>query len=117
MSPYTYPGISAPEIIGNKIPEINFPERVSLIVSEIFGIKKTDLNGEYNGAQVLIPRHAVIYILKNHTKMPLIDIARYFNKKDHTTVYNSCRTIENLIFSDNSIKLKMQIIKNKLGLK
>lgn len=62
---------------------------------------------------VVMPRQISMYFLRKHTKIGVTNIARLF-RMDHTTVIHSSRTIEDLIFSDETIRTQIREIENKI---
>jgi hypothetical protein len=73
-------------------------ERLAL---EEFGISRSDFKRNYKSrlSEYKFPRQIVMYILKIHTHASLARIGQIYNK-DHATVINSVKVVENYTATD-----------------
>ena len=55
-----------------------------------------------------------MYLAKQYTTNPLPDIGRKFSNRDHTTVINAFKKIDELIKKDDEIRQSIIEIKKKL---
>ncbi len=69
-------------------------ERVQEVVASHFGVKKEDLTGDSRSSRVSRARRIAMYLCRRVTDASLIEIARAFGRKDHTTVIHSIRKVE-----------------------
>jgi len=84
------------------------PAKVMKGVSEIFDVKLADIKGDRRTAYVAQCRQIVMYILRNELSMPLEQVAREVNRKDHTTVLHACEKIKALKEKDSRFNEKLQ---------
>jgi len=84
------------------------PAKVMKSVSEIFDVKLADIKGDRRTAYVAQCRQIVMYILRNELSMPLEQVAKEVNRKDHTTVLHACEKIKALKEKDSRFNEKLQ---------
>jgi chromosomal replication initiator protein len=81
--------------------------RVISAVSDVFGVKASEIKGGRRTAYVAQCRQIVMYILRRELSMPLERVAKEVNRKDHTTVIHACEKIEKLYEKDSRIREKL----------
>lgn len=89
MSAYSIPGFV---IIG----ETNADDIIKS-VCEYFCITETELRDKSHKPNIVFPRFIAMYLLRVECKLSLINIAKIFGKRDHTTVINAKKKIEDFI--------------------
>ena len=87
---------------------------IQQLTAETFGLTIEDLLSNKRTAEVALARQVAMYIARNKTNEPLIQIAYAFNKKDHTNVIHACRRISDTIKSDMRVRSFVDNIVNKL---
>lgn len=83
------------------------PSKVITAVSEIFGIKQSDIKGNRRTSYVALCRQVVMYILRKELELPLESVAKEVNRKDHTTVIHAYDKIEEKMKQDERFKDKI----------
>lgn len=85
-----------------KKPEIKKGDHQEVIrrVAEFFDLNATDIKGSSRKMQFTKPRHIAIFLLHRHSKVTLKAVGRLFNDRDHTTVINSCKVVEDSMQTD-----------------
>jgi chromosomal replication initiator protein len=63
---------------------------------------------------IVRPRQVTHYFLKKLTKLSLAQIGEKAGNKDHATILNSVRAVNNLMFSDKSFKAMIEEIEKLL---
>ena len=71
-------------------------DRILNVVAQKYGIEVEDLKSKKKTAQVVLPRHISVYLVRTMTDLSLARIGMIFHK-DHTTIMNSIKNIENEI--------------------
>ncbi len=79
-------------------------EEIQKIVADHFQINYRDLCSKSRTKPVVTARQIAMWLVKKHLDKSLVDIARAFNKKDHTTVMSALRKIDNQLNKDSEIK-------------
>ncbi len=94
----------------------NITEKIFTYVTKRYGISKEALKSQKRSADIAYPRHIAIYLTRQLTSLSQKSIARIFDKKDHTTVYNSITVIEKKIKNDVQFEREInQIIEELRG--
>ena len=82
------------------------------VVAKFFRIDKKDLVSTRKSNDVTYPRQIAMYLCRKLTSESLEDIAKSFNKKDHTTVMYAVRKIDKDIKENSNTKLTVDSVKN-----
>ncbi len=98
----------------NQNKEVNL-ENIISIVAEHFNMTKDDITSKRRTADLVLPRQICMYLCKELTQEPLLDIAKALNKKDHTTVMHGVKKISEDIKVDKSLYNTIEIIKKKIN--
>ncbi|MDO5115738.1 MAG: chromosomal replication initiator protein DnaA [Synergistaceae bacterium] len=87
---------------------------IQQLSAEAFGLTVEELLSKKRTADLALARQVAMYVARNRTSEPLIQIAYAFNKKDHTVVIHACKKITELVKSDLRIRSFVDNIVNKL---
>lgn len=92
-------------------------EEIQKYTAKYFGIDISDLKSPKRDQKYSLPRHIAMYIAREETDLSYMDIARAFNKNDHTTVKHAYEKVSGNLKSNsdgtkNSIKNILDMIKN-----
>lgn len=89
-------------------------ERITETVASFFNLEPEDLKTGSRSREVLVPRQIAMYLMREETETPFIQISAYFGKRDHTTAMHSYEKIEGLIESDNQMRQEVLTIRQML---
>jgi chromosomal replication initiator protein len=89
-------------------------ERIVETVSSFFNLEPEDLKTGSRSREVLVPRQIAMYLMREETETPFIQIAAYFGKRDHTTAMHSYEKIEGLIETDNQMRQDVLTVRQML---
>jgi chromosomal replication initiator protein len=78
-------------------------ETILRAVAELYGVRPADLKARDNSQRVARPRQVVMYVARKMTGASLSEIARFFNKKDHSTVIYSIAKVEKMRSTDKDL--------------
>lgn len=84
------------------------PNKIVQEVSKYFGVEIREIKGKKRTKDLVLPRHIAMYLLKEITQLPLIDIGQALGGRDHTTVLHGCGKIK-LELENENYRLKRQI--------
>ena len=84
------------------------PDKVINAVANIFELHPKEIRGQKRTAYVSLARQTVMCILRNELEYPLEKVAKFVNRKDHTTVLHACEKIENKMESESSFVDKVK---------
>ena len=102
-------------LIKAKKPSVNenYDNALSVIAST-YSINVADLLGNSRNAKIVFPRHITMYILKTRYNLTYSRIGSILNGRDHTTIMNGCKKIEDEMQSNEQIKMAVEMILKKL---
>jgi chromosomal replication initiator protein len=110
MSAYSIPGFV---IIG----EVN-PDEVIRSVCEYFDIAEAQLRDNSRKPNIIFPRFIAMYLLSVECKLSLGSIAKIFGKRDHTTVMNAKKRINDFIsIKDETTISSLKAIRRAIKIK
>lgn len=75
--------------------------QIQEVVAAYFNIPLAWLLGDWKTKQVCWPRHIAMYLCKLHTGRSLPALGRQFNRRDHTTLLNGIRRVQDSLRSGN----------------
>jgi chromosomal replication initiator protein len=78
-------------------------DRIQDLVSERFGLSRTQLCGDKRSQNIVYPRQVAMYLSRELTDSSLPKIGREFGGRDHTTVIHATSKIARLIKEDRSV--------------
>lgn len=84
------------------------PNKVIQEVSKYFNVEIREIKGKRRTKDLVLPRHITMYLLKEITQLPLIDIGQALGGRDHTTILHGCEKIK-LELENENYRLKRQI--------
>ena len=83
-------------------------EHIIDTVCSYMNIDKQRLNSAERTREVAIARQLAMYLAKQLTKIPLSAIGAAIGNRNHATVLHSCKTITNLIKTDQAFRLQVE---------
>lgn len=89
-------------------------DKILSVVSTKYGISIEDIKGRGRQKDKARARHIAIYLVKQMTDIPLSNIAKFFDGRDHTTIMSSIDVIEKEIRENPSIELEINDLKKEL---
>ncbi len=89
-------------------------EDVLKLVGSHFTIKLQDLKGKSRTKPILTARQVGMYLIKKHLDKSLVEIGKIFGGKDHTTVLNAIRKIENAQKDNAEIRKDIDDLNRKI---
>jgi chromosomal replication initiator protein len=99
-------------------------EDVTSLTSEKIGAKKlisliedvfeTSVSAKNRLQNTVFARKAAAYILKNHTRLSLSEIANFIGVSDHSTVLYNIKTANDLIYTEEWYKNKIAEIEDEI---
>ncbi len=91
-------------------------EQVQRKVSELFGVKVSDLKAKNRTKSVAFPRQVAMYLARQLTHASLADVGRAFGGKDHTTVLHAVEKIQRLAQEDPKLRKSLDGLIQGIGL-
>ena len=105
------------EVIQKFINEINKEitvEFIQKLVADHFNVPVEKLAGKTRKRSIVVARQLSMYLAKNLTNKSLKAIGSQFGGRDHSTVIYSCRTVQDLLDTDMTIKEDVNVLEKKI---
>ncbi len=103
------------EFLRSQESEESIVEKILTCTSKKYIVSREDLLGTKRTANIAFARHFAIYLVRKKTSYSQKQIAKLFNKKDHTTVMNSINVIEEKIHTDPLFARDIALIMDELN--
>jgi len=79
-------------------------ELIQRQVSEVFGVKLSEMRVKNRTRAVAFPRQIAMYLARQLTHTSLAEVGRAFGGKDHTTVLHAVGKIQALLREDPTLR-------------
>jgi len=90
-------------------------EKIQKRVSDYFNLRISDMVSRRRPANIAFPRQIAMYLSRILTSHPLQEIGEAFGGRDHGTVIHACKTVENIMDQDESIRRSVEYLKTQLA--
>lgn len=77
------------------------PEIIIAETARYFGLQEDMIRGQSRSKEIAMARQIAMYLCRNLTNLSLVDIGHQFEDRNHATVLNSIRKVEDLVKSDS----------------
>ena len=74
--------------------------KIKKVVSDYYGLTKSQLVSKTRTKNIANARHIAIYLCRRHLDLPFAKIGEEFGKRDHSTIMASCDKVEKLLKKD-----------------
>lgn len=89
------------------------PEKIIETVCSYYGTTREVISRKVKYREIAFPRQVSFYFIKKYTNLNNRQAGQLF-KKDPSTVIHSCEVLEDLMYTDKSIKNEVEEINNRL---
>jgi chromosomal replication initiator protein len=79
-------------------------DEIQRLVADHYNLRVPDLKGKSRTQPLVTARQLSMFLIKKHLDKSLVEIGRSFGGRDHTTVLNAMRKIEELLSADADLK-------------
>ncbi len=90
-------------------------EHIQRRVVEFFNLRQADMVSKRRPANIAFPRQVAMYLSRMMTNHALQEIGDCFGGRDHGTVIHACKTVENLMETDESIRRNVEYLTKQLS--
>lgn len=87
---------------------------IQKLVADHYKVRVPDLKSKTRTRPLVIARQVAMYLVKKHLDRSLVEIGRSFGGKDHTTVMNALRRIEDQLSRDSEIKRDLEDLEGRI---
>jgi len=89
-------------------------DQIKRIVAEAYGLDCSQLESKSRSANVLWPRQVAMYLAREVSEQPLPEIGRSFGGRNHSTVINACKRVQQRIASDPQEALAIRALERRI---
>jgi len=90
------------------------PKKIIKTICTYYTVKPGDLKGKRRLKEIVRPRQVAMYLLKNLTELPLVQIGSLLGGRDHTTVMHGVAKIEKLLKENIQIREQVGVVKQQI---
>ena len=94
--------------------EIIRVEDIIRVAADLYAVKVADLQSKKRTKSIAFPRQVCMFLARELTDLPLVEIGGYFGGRDHTTVIHAVEKIKKLSASDGQLRDRLERIKEGL---
>lgn len=95
----------AKEVLGTHDEKYDLnTDEIQKLVSEHYHIRLVDMRSKNRAKPIVTARQVCMYLIKKYLNKSLIDIGKCFGGKDHTTVINALRRIEDQLQENKELR-------------
>jgi chromosomal replication initiator protein len=87
---------------------------IQKLVADHYKVRIPDMKSRTRTKPLVTARQVAMYLVKKHLEKSLVDIGRSFGGKDHTTVMNALRRIEDQQHKDSEIKRSLEELESRI---
>ena len=84
-------------------------------VVDYFHLRLADMLSKRRPANIAFPRQIAMYLCRILTSHSLQEIGEAFGGRDHGTVIHACKTVENMMEQDASVKRSVEYLNNQIA--
>jgi chromosomal replication initiator protein len=84
-------------------------------VADYYQLRPSDMVSKRRPANIAFPRQIAMYLSRILTKHSLQEIGENFGGRDHGTVIHACRSVENMMEQDQSVRNSVEFLKTQLS--
>src|SRR5690625_2048 len=92
-------------------------EKIQKRVVEHYQLRSSDMVSRRRPANIAFPRQIAMYLSRQLTSHSLQEIGEAFGGRDHGTVIYACRTVQNIMDQDESVRNTVEFLKNQISKK
>ena len=89
-------------------------QKIINVVSNYYKLSPNELTGKTRTGQIALARHIAMYLIRINIDIPLTKIGAMFGGRDHTTVMNGILKVENMLKTDESLKVVISNLQKAL---
>jgi chromosomal replication initiator protein len=90
-------------------------EGIQKRVADHYQIRHTDMTSKRRPNAIAFPRQIAMYLCRQLTRHSLQEIGEAFGGRDHGTVIHACKTVENMMETDDSVRGSVDFLKTQLS--
>ena len=89
-------------------------QKIINVVADYYNLTPTILSGKTRTGQIALARHVAMYLIRVNIDIPLTKIGKMFGNRDHTTVMNGISKVENMLKTDEALKMVIEELQKRI---
>ena len=90
------------------------PDNILDYISKYYGIEKEIICGQQRVKDAVAARQIAMYLIRGMTNLPVVEIGKVFDNRDHSTVLNSLKHVEKQMKKDPAFAETVKEIKTNI---
>lgn len=90
------------------------PDSITKAVAQYYRIPLGDIRGKTKTKEIVLARQVAMFLIHQHLRKTLVEIAHFFGKKDHTTPMYSLEVVKKKMKTDPQFAQQLLDIENSL---
>lgn len=91
-------------------------DKIQEVIARHFNLELDALRSKSRKRHIVQARHIAMYCSKHFTGASLTNIGEHFGKRDHSTVIHACRTVEDLMDTDQQFKKQVNEVQKLISM-
>ena len=89
-------------------------EKIQQKVTDHYQLRLVDMVSKRRPANIVFPRQIAMYLSRALTNCSLQEIGEAFGGRDHGTVIHACKSVENMLEQDESVRRNIEYLQTQL---
>ncbi|MGV3323725.1 chromosomal replication initiator protein DnaA [Streptococcus hyovaginalis] len=89
-------------------------EEIQAIVGKFYGVTVKEIKATKRTQNIVLARQVAMYLAREMTDNSLPKIGKEFGGRDHSTVLHAYNKIKNMLAQDESLRIELETLKNKI---
>ncbi len=94
-------------------PRLN-SQQITQAVAEYYHVSLENICGKQRDKHIVMPRQIAMYLIRQETQIPLVEIGQLFGGRDHSTVLHACEKIDRAMTLDSTLRNEIVAIREQL---
>lgn len=90
-------------------------EKIQRKVVEYYDLRLSDMSSKRRPNHIAFPRQVAMYLSRVLTSQPLKEIGEAFGGRDHGTVIHACKSVENMMEQDETIRRAIDFLTKQIA--
>ena len=105
------------DLVSNKARRSLTPPKILEVVAKYYQVDPRALRGKARAKEIVLPRQVAMYLMREETDTPLLEIGRELGGRDHTTVLHGYEKIRSQIDTNDDLRSEILAIREILYVK
>ncbi len=106
--------IALNDLVSNKARRHLTPPRIVEAVAKYYQVDPKALRGKARAKDIVLPRQVAMYLMREETDTPLLEIGRELGGRDHSTILHGYEKIQSQLDTNDDLRTEVLAIKEML---